>query len=134
MTRISARPLKAQTEKKLFSELAQIIARADKKNAEPFLQALLTPTEQIMIAKRIGVLLLLHTKVPTYQIVRKLHMSSQTVVRMRTLYKKGAYDSILKFFTKHRRDLKRFVDILEIVLYGGFPSRVGLGRYTFLQK
>ena len=125
MTRVSSHALKQDAQEKLFSELAHIIAKAERKNASAFLQTLLTPTEQIMLAKRIGVIALLHNGVSTYQIVQKLHMSSATIVRMHHEYEKGGYDPVTKLLGRNKKDWIRIMKILEVVLRGGLPPRVG---------
>ncbi len=134
MTRVSSRPLSHDAQKKLLSEFAQIIARTNKQSAGPFMDALLSSSEQIMLAKRIGIIVLLHKKVPAYQIVKKLHVSSQTVFRIHTTYQKGTYASITKYFDMNKKDWIRFLDALEIVLYGVLPSRVGMGRYKYTNR
>ncbi len=125
MTRVSSHTLKQDAQEKLFHELAHIIAKAESKNASAFLQTVLTPTEQIMLAKRIGVIALLHNGVSTYQIVEKLHMSSATIIKMHKEFKKGRYEPVTKLLGKNKKDWVRIMDILEVVLRGGMPRRVG---------
>ncbi len=134
MTRVSSNPLSFDAQKKLFSEFTQIIGRTTKKSAGPFLGALLTASEQIMLAKRIGIILLLHKKVPAYQIAKQLHVSSQTIFRIHTDYRKGAYTPITKYFDIHKHEWKGFLDVLETVLFGVLPPRVGMGRYKNTNK
>ena len=133
MPQVSSRKLKKDAQEKLFSEFALYIVKANHKNASAFLQTLLTPTEQIMLAKRIGVIVLLHNNVSTYQIMQKLHMSSATVVRMHKAYSKGNYDPVTKLFAMNKKDWIRFLETLEVVLRVGMPRRVGK-RWTFLDK
>ena len=125
MTRVSSRALKEDAQDKLFSELARIIAKAERKIASAFLQTLLTPTEQVMLAKRIGVIALLHNGVSTYQIMQKLNMSSSTIIRMHHEYEKGGYDPVTKLLGMNKKDWIRIMKILEVVLRGGLPPRVG---------
>ena len=132
MTRVSSHALKKDAQEKLFNELARYIGKADINHASSFLQTLLTQNEQIMLAKRIGVIVLLHNNVSTYQIMKKLHMSSSTIIRMHQAYRKGEYASVTKLFSSNKKDWDRFLNVLEIVLYGALPSRVGMGRYRHL--
>lgn len=134
MTRVSSKPLSPDAEAKLFAEFSQVIARTNKKSAGPFMGALLTKTEQIMLAKRIGIIMLLHKNVPAHQIAKRLHVSSQTVSRIRVVYRKGRYDPITQYFDMNKQEWSRYLRALEIVLYGVFPSRTGFGRYKYLNK
>ncbi len=86
-----------------------------------------------MLAKRIGVIVLLHRNVPANQIAKHLNMSSQTLFRMQRAYEKGTYVSITKYFDMNKREWTRFLKVLEFVLFDIFPPRVGLGRYKFLR-
>ena len=133
MTQVSSYALKKDAQDKLFSELALYIGKANHKNASAFLQTLLTPTEQIMLAKRIGVIILFHNGVSTYEIMQKLHMSSATIMRMHKEYQKGTYDSITRLCAMNKKDWMRLMKILEVVLRGGLPPRVGK-RWTLLDK
>ena len=134
MTRISSKPLSRDAQEKLFAEFAQIIARTNKQTAGPFMESLLSSSEQIMFAKRIGIIVLLHKMVPAYQIAKRLHVSSQTVFRIHTNYRSGEYTPITKYFDMNKREWIRFIDVLEIMLYGVLPSRVGMGRYRHINK
>ncbi len=133
MPQVSSHTLNQDAQEKLFKELAHYIGKANNRNASAFLRTLLTPTEQTMLAKRIGVIVLLHNGVSTYQIMHKLHISSSTVIRMHKEYTAGSYDAITKLFAMNKKDWIRFLSTLEVVLRAGLPSRAGK-RWQLLAK
>jgi Trp operon repressor len=124
MAQVSSHKLDTETSKRLFRELARYIAKADQKNAPTFLQAFLTPTEQLMLAKRIAVVVLFHNGSSTYQIRKMLRMSSSTA---------GGYAPITRLFSSGKKNREKFIKTLEVILSAGMPPR-GKGRWKFFNK
>lgn len=81
MTQVSKYPLSKLVEEQMFELIWQTVADLKtKENAQKFLYDLLTPTERIMLAKRLAIALLL-TKSESYvTIKRTLKVSTSTIV------------------------------------------------------
>jgi uncharacterized protein YerC len=83
MPRVSKYVLDKKVVNQLYDSLDLVISKLDKKEVTgAFLQSFLTPTERIMLAKRLAVIILLKEKVPQSQIATTLNMSRITVSRM----------------------------------------------------
>lgn len=84
MTHISKNSLDLKTEKEILKAL-EIILAGIKKTEEMkfFLLALLTPTERLMLAKRLMVTVLLKENVPDQEIANMLHVTRSTVYKFK---------------------------------------------------
>ena len=94
-----------------------------KKEAAQLMDNLLTPTEKIMLAKRIAIVLMLSEGYSFKGIEKSLKVTPQTVMRFWKMRKAG------KFFYLTRREKESdFWKDLEKFLQAGLPPR-GKGRW-----
>jgi Trp operon repressor len=70
--------------KQTFSLVLSNITRDDETNE--FLNSLLSPTEKLMLSKRLAIVLLLDENISTSQIAATLHVTRETVSRIELLY------------------------------------------------
>lgn len=87
------------------------------------LESLLTPTETLMLAKRLGVLVMLEQGHTTYRIEKTLKVSISTVVRLDRARQAGVFRPIQKTFGQ--KDTLTFSEHLELVLAAGMRSIAG---------
>ncbi len=120
--------------KKLFAELEKLLMKTDAKSVHPVLTALLTPTEQVMLTKRLSAIMFLHQGMTSYEVWNTLNMSPSTIARIKYEYDCGVYDPIVTVMSKSAT--KDFLALVELVLSAGLPPRSkdrwqhvsGLGR------
>ncbi len=121
MPHVSKEPLEKELYDKLFLELQKAIVKSNKQSANIFMYSVLTETERTMITKRFSTILLLSQGLSNYEISNQLKLSSSTVARIKLLYEKGKYNKLLKLIKG--KEKIQFMNILEILLNGGLPSR-----------
>lgn len=83
MTQVSRIPLRKEIEKRVFEIFLTSLARvSQKEQVETFMQDLLSPTEQLMLAKRLSIAFLLHKGYDQRSISKILKVSLSTVNRV----------------------------------------------------
>lgn len=82
MPHVSKIKLDKELETNLINSLYVVLGKTNKKETIDFLSALLTPTEKLMLAKRLAIVVLLNEEVPEYKIAQGLHVTRITVSRM----------------------------------------------------
>lgn len=113
-----------------------VTAAGGRKNPEQFLRELLTPTETLMITKRLAALVMLCRGYSGYKVCMALKISPSTAARLRTQLDDGVYSHVETTFRGYRK--KRagtsddFLDTLFRFLLMGMPPRCGRGRWKFL--
>ena len=88
MTQISRRILNKQVEEQIFETLWEAVSQVrDKKDVQIFLGDLLTPTERVMIAKRLAIAVLL-LKQKDYETIKDfLKVSNETISKVSLILK-----------------------------------------------
>lgn len=113
MPHVSRRKLEKKAEYKLLGSLEVVLGRFSKTESREFLFSLLSPTERIMLAKRLGIIVLLSENVPHSSIASALNVTRETVARVelnREVRGKG-YDLALEKLA-HEKTTKEFKDYL----------------------
>ena len=97
MVHISKREISEQLSKKLVEQLASLLVAQDTlKSSKAFLYEMLSHTERIMLAKRIGILFFLHRGYSLYATSQILAVSESTVARIKNKLDDGEHrESIL---------------------------------------
>lgn len=133
MTHISKHNLKDDHLEQLFEQLANTIAKVDKRSAELFLHEILGTEERIMLAKRLAAIAMCIEGNSTYRISQLLFMSPSTTERIKLKYEIGKYKHIEKILTKDKIDYQEFWKTLETILQAGMPPQ-GRGRWKSIFK
>ena len=119
MPKVSQNPLSPETKREIAAALTRTLARInDEALLERFLDNLLTPTERVMLGKRLMVAVLLQKGYSYGAVCRVLKMSKTTVhLIQRELLKTGeGYQRIYQLFfraSRSRRILKKIEAILD---------------------
>lgn len=114
MPQVSRIKLNKQVEKHLLNTLELIFSRIDKKeDMNLFLISLFTPTEKLMFAKRIAMVVLLKEELTDSQIAGALNITRMTVSKMRLfLQVKGqGYEIVFKIL-RNEKLMKEFKNAL----------------------
>ncbi|MDH7476747.1 MAG: Trp family transcriptional regulator [Microgenomates group bacterium] len=125
MTRISRFPLKKETLDRLFDLFFTIVGK--KNNFEDFkntINDLLSPTERIMIAKRVAIIYLLLKQVDYFTISEILKVSPSTVAKFHLIMEKST--GIVPTFKKLLRNEKIGQLLEEIYLTFRGPGTYGV--------
>ncbi len=121
MSQVSKRYLPEEKFDKIFSIFFEIISSIfDKKEAEAILSELLTPTEKIMLAKRITCFYLLRKEVSIYQIAETIKLSTSTVSYLKHILSESPQIQDYLANKINHEKIKNFMeDLLVEFLYGG---------------
>lgn len=129
MTQVSKHPLSKAIYERIFEIfIKSIVSIKDKKEAEDFLNDFLTPTERIMLAKRLAIAVLLTKDYDYNQIHKLLHVSTATIGGVNILLKytgegyKKVIDKLLKEETIKNLLLSVVEDFAAVGSIGGKGS------------
>lgn len=127
MTQVSRYPLRKEMEERLFEVFWQVLADIKtSREAKVFFHDLLTPTERVMLVKRLGIALLLIKKYDYSQITDILKVSTGTIARIALWLKtegSGYRKSVEKVIKREKHE--EFWDKLEEVVAQIIPPRRG---------
>jgi len=131
MPQISKRPLSRIIYERIFKIFIEVIVDIkDKKESEDFLKDFLTPTERIMLAKRLTIAILLSKNYDYDTIHKVLHVSNTTISSVNNYIKfsgEGYRKVIDKFLKKEAiKDLLSSIveDVASLGSIGGKGSYV----------
>lgn len=146
MTKVSRRLLNKELEKHIFELFTQTIAELkNQKDVESFLEDLLSPTEKIMLVKRLAIAILL-AKGYTYNAIDDtLKVSRATIMNVSYWLKHGksGYQQAVERIIKDQKKEELLDNIEEILLrlspskaYGsiGFEKKQKAGKELFRRK
>lgn len=103
MAQVSRRKIKEEKLERIFDLFFDVIVKVkDKKQADNVLKELLTPTERIMIAKRIACFYLIMKNVPSREIKKLISYSTSTAAYMK--YALDTSKSLKDFIKKRMKD------------------------------
>ena len=131
MTNVSKNTLDSKIEKKLRVQFAKFFSDQIPNEIESLFSELFTPTEQIMLIKRLATIIMLSEGESTYSIPKALQLSDSTVRDIKVKYRLGKYDSIIYRYQDKKFNAEAFVRILETLLSAGMPS-LGKDRWKSL--
>jgi uncharacterized protein YerC len=129
MVNVSKNALDEKLAGEIWQQLNEVIGRLSATQAPLFLSELLSDSEQIMLAKRLAVIVLIHERQTDYAIAETLNMSNSTVAKLRLRYQDGAFTSVIRGIQKNKTDYLEFVDTLFDMITLGLP-RYGQARLT----
>ena len=125
MTQISKYPLSKEIEERVYEVLMESIAAANSKTTvHNLLNDLLSPTERLMIAKRLSIALLLLKKYDQRLISRWLKVSLTTVSKVSLALQsgRGGYQSVIGSILR-KEELKEFLNKIDDAIAEMFPPR-----------
>ena len=99
---------------------------------EKFISEFFTPTEQIMFAKRLAAIMMIHNGYSFSAIERTLKLSPSTVTRLWRMTETDKFTVIGRQKLKEKAR-KKFWDDFDVLVRLGMPE-MGKGRWKFLDK
>ena len=137
MTNISKKQLKKKVAEKIHKRFIKTIINLHGKGGERFIEEILTPSEQIMLAKRTMALSLLSSGASSYKVQKLLKLSPTTASRLKREMKNGKYKSIKSIKNNNGKDCKDEQDTfwadMEILVRFGMPE-MGKNRWKWLDE
>lgn len=103
MTHVSRRKLDPETLKTLHEGVVSVLSKNSPAETGALLSVLLTKTEKIMVAKRLGMLLMLGQEAPENRVAEALKVTPLTVMRTKMRMLEGNPQTYKLFFKKLRR-------------------------------
>lgn len=109
---------------RIFNLFFDLIVRVgNKKQADQILSELITPTEKVMMAKRIACYYLIYKKIPNAQIGETLKLSISTIIHYRYVFENAI--QIKQFLSKRLTDgvIKNILKDFFVEIIYGMPRK-----------
>src|SRR3989344_1358503 len=137
MTQVSKYPISKKVADRIFEVfLKTIVEIKNNKEADEFISDLLTPTEKIMLAKRLAVAFLLEKGYDYRTIQKIIRVSSPTISSVNTALKYGS-ESYKKFVTRIIKE-EKLISFLDDAIVKLLSVPVGKGKgsgtWTYLKQ
>ncbi len=118
MPHVSGRKLKKDQLEKIYKKLIMVFDVAGKSKKSKFvLDEFLTPTEKIMLAKRLAIIFMLNERISIHYISDTLFVSPSTVGRISLKYQFGEYSFLSKIIKDNKQEIwKTIKPLIMIVL------------------
>lgn len=123
MTHTSKKILTKKVEEQLTAQLAKLFSGKKEGPITELFSDLLTAAEQIMLVKRLAIIFMLTEGYSTYRIAKMLLVSDSTVRDIQAKLHVGHYQHLIQSSSGKTFNSKEFLNILEVILSGGLPSR-----------
>jgi uncharacterized protein YerC len=118
MTHVSKRKIGIDTERRIVDAFMRAILSTNLARGKARVRSILTPTERIMLAKRLAIITMLEHGHSYYRIMQTLNVSVSTIRRLDQRRTRGDFDPLCRVFNRNLS----FLDYLELFLAAGMPS------------
>ena len=135
MVHLNRNALTQQQLHNLYLQFSSTVSPHNPQHAEHILTEILGHEEQVMVAKRLAVVVLLVEGTSKYKISRLLKLSESTIEKIAQRLKQGQFDYTLKKVSKTKKDYFAFLSTLDSILHlgGVLPHYNGIDRYKHLR-
>jgi len=137
MTQVSKYTLRKDVSDRIFELFAKILtSMPNKERAEVFISEFFTPTEKIMLSKRVAIMFLLEKRCDYNTIKDILKVSSSTIATVNTLrqYRSKGYRKLISKILKDEKMNTFFGLILDKLLEIPASSREGSGSWKYITR
>ncbi|MBL4644355.1 MAG: hypothetical protein JKX80_00635 [Candidatus Pacebacteria bacterium] len=122
MVNVSKKKISKEIKNYLHTQLIDLfIAHSTRKELSRTLFEVLSPSEQIMLAKRVGIIGLLVHKYSTYEIIHIFKVGMGTVLRLQKQLELGKLEHIEKIF-KRKKARASLIGMIETALTLGITG------------
>lgn len=130
MTHVSKHEISKGVEVFIFERFIELLTSVkNKKEAKFLFESVFTKTEQVMFAKRLAAIYMLHEQKTFEEIGMVLKVSPTTISKISLSKENKQLVFVEKFLDKR----KSTWDVIEKLLYFGMP-KIGKGRYDWVDK
>jgi Trp operon repressor len=131
MTRVSSKKLKTKTGKGIEHNLALLLTKFKTKEEQiSFLGDFLSPSEKIMLSKRLAIIFMILQNYSFLQIAKTLKVSESTILRYWKELKQDKHKELKKILLAVKKD-KGFLSDLEKILNFGMSPKYRIRRKWF---
>ncbi len=123
MAHVSKIPMNDSDRRRIAGNLMKTLF-SDSGRGKTILPTLLTKTERVMLAKRLAVIIMIEKDYSSYEIWKKLKISTSTIKRYELAMDAGLYDPILRAVRMTKKGLS-FLELIELIAAAGLPSIAG---------
>jgi uncharacterized protein YerC len=130
VAQVSRRPLQKEVDEQIFGLLVKVLTDSfSKEEAGQLIDDLLTPTEKIVLAKRLAIALLLAKKYSYGEIREILKVSQQTIalVNVSLRYRGGGYRNFVSRLLREQKVAKTWQKLEDLILNA---TTLGRGKGT----
>lgn len=133
MVRLNKTSLRTKQVQDLLEQLAKVFAPQGAQHAHRVLTEILGTEEQIMLAKRLAVIILLSEGFSSSKISHTIKLSKSTVAHIAFKLDRGDYHAVLKSLGKSKKNYFAVLEAIDQILHlgGMLPHYNGLDRYKF---
>jgi len=137
MTQVSKYPISKKVADRIFEVfLKTLVEIKSNKEADEFISDLLTPTEKIMLAKRLAIAFLLEKNYDYRTIQKIIRVSAPTITSVNNARKYGSegYKKLVEKIIKEEKLISFFDETVEKLL--SIPSELekGSGTWSYLKE
>ncbi len=125
---VSKKHIQEYADKKITEEFAELLSQ----QKSQVILSLFTPTERVMLAKRLAIIGMVVRGYSTYRIAKILSVSDSTVRTYAAMITTGGFESLQRLFSNAKRSESLWKNI-EYALRVGLPPVVGNGRWQSLR-
>lgn len=133
MVRVSKHKLDEEMTKNITGQFTKLISKLDECNTHQFIDDFFGLEEQVMFAKRLAIIIMMHEGATGYEIANGLAVSPTTVSRLLERYEQGEFSSITSQFEAKKIDYSDFLDVLDTILSLGLPRYNSKDRWRILR-
>ena len=137
MPQISKYPVREEIYERIFELLLKLLTDSyNKSEAKELIEDLLTPTERIVLAKRLGIVVLLAKNYDYRDIQDILHVSKESIAKVNIILKygsKGYKNFVRKVFTEEKIE-KFWEKMQDLLLATGSFGGKGSQGWRYLRK
>lgn len=133
MPHVSRKKLKRKVFVKIGEQFADIINKTSSpKEIGWFLNKLLTPTERVMLSKRLAIMFMLKKEYSFRVIQKTLKVTPQTVLRFWHKVKKPSYKAAIQKISENKHGKNFWKELEELLFF--LPPKSGPGRWKMAER
>lgn len=132
MARVSEQPLTDAEQRALLQQCTKLLADKSSFQQQQLLQNLLTPTECVIVIKRVAAVILIDQHYSLYEVARSLKLSTATVSDYKKQVDDGKFKTLLEIVRGKEFDSEKFWQSIDKILRLGLPPMAGPGRWGTL--
>jgi uncharacterized protein YerC len=126
MVNVNKHDLSQKQQNQLFAQLNATLGKSNKQEVGAILTDLLGSEEKIMLAKRLGIIILLHEGNSIYKTSRVLKVSTSTITLIRQKLEAGKYKNLIAALKSSKTDYLSVLNTIDKILHlGGILPHYG---------
>ena len=129
MPHISKYKLKKRTMQELEERVMLFLSTTSMKTRQEIFRELFTPTERLMIAKRLSLIFLITEQASSHEISKRLRVSSSTAMRFQNAVSRNAFAGTIKWLARNKKAHAALRFIADLVAVPFEAQNKSLARF-----